>query len=118
MPAFCDCDDADAANYPGNTEICDGQDNNCAGELNISGLGQGGWFSDDTRADGTGVNASGTNLISDTLTDDPEQTASGNSAFDAEILLDIPSDKRWDEVYQRLGVLPEEFISVPGGAQA
>jgi putative transcriptional regulator len=41
-----------------------------------------------------------------------------HSAFDAEVLLDIPSDRRWDEVYQRLGVLPEEFISVPGGAQA
>ena len=24
-----DCDDTDASNFPGNTEICDGQDNNC-----------------------------------------------------------------------------------------
>jgi hypothetical protein len=24
-----DCDDADAINYPGNVEVCDGQDNNC-----------------------------------------------------------------------------------------
>lgn len=24
-----DCDDADALNYPGNAEVCDGQDNNC-----------------------------------------------------------------------------------------
>ena len=24
-----DCDDMDANNYPGNTEVCDGQDNNC-----------------------------------------------------------------------------------------
>ena len=24
-----DCDDTDASNFPGNTEVCDGQDNNC-----------------------------------------------------------------------------------------
>lgn len=41
-----------------------------------------------------------------------------HAPFDSEILLDVPSGARWDEVYQRLGVLPEEFISVPGGAQA
>ncbi|MCO4772632.1 MAG: putative metal-binding motif-containing protein [Deltaproteobacteria bacterium] len=28
-----DCDDTDAANFPGNTEICDAQDNNCDGLL-------------------------------------------------------------------------------------
>ncbi|MDX1408474.1 MAG: MopE-related protein, partial [Saprospiraceae bacterium] len=28
-----DCDDADANNYPGNTEVCDGQDNNCDGVI-------------------------------------------------------------------------------------
>ncbi len=26
-----DCDDSDAANFPGNTELCDGQDNDCVG---------------------------------------------------------------------------------------
>ena len=28
-----DCDDNDANNYPGNTEVCDGADNNCDGEI-------------------------------------------------------------------------------------
>ena len=28
-PDTADCDDNDANNFPGNTEICDGQDNNC-----------------------------------------------------------------------------------------
>ena len=29
VDASTDCDDNDAANYPGNTEVCDGQDNDC-----------------------------------------------------------------------------------------
>ncbi len=29
--ALGDCDDMDGANYPGNTEVCDGKDNNCVG---------------------------------------------------------------------------------------
>jgi hypothetical protein len=28
-----DCDDNDPNNYPGNTEVCDGQDNNCDGQI-------------------------------------------------------------------------------------
>ena len=28
-----DCDDADAANFPGNNETCDGADNNCDGQI-------------------------------------------------------------------------------------
>ncbi len=28
-----DCDDADPNNYPGNVEVCDGQDNNCDGQV-------------------------------------------------------------------------------------
>lgn len=28
-----DCDDNDANNYPGNTEVCDGKDNDCDGEI-------------------------------------------------------------------------------------
>ncbi|NJK32743.1 MAG: hypothetical protein HC927_10220 [Deltaproteobacteria bacterium] len=29
VPASMDCDDADPLNFPGNDEVCDGQDNNC-----------------------------------------------------------------------------------------
>lgn len=60
------------------------------GEINTSALSENGWFSDDTRADGTGSEAIGTNLISDTLTDDPEATASGSPTHDGDILLQIP----------------------------
>ena len=28
-----DCDDNDAASYPGAAEICDGKDNNCDGQI-------------------------------------------------------------------------------------
>jgi len=52
---------------------------------NTSQLSENGWFSDDTRADGLGSEPAGTNLISPTLTDDPEATASGTSAHDADI---------------------------------
>lgn len=30
-----DCDDTDPANFPGNREICDGQDNNCDGQIDF-----------------------------------------------------------------------------------
>ena len=56
-----------------------------AQEINTNALSENGWFSDDTRADGTGTYPAGTNLISDTLTDDPEATLSGTSAHDADI---------------------------------
>jgi len=56
-----------------------------AQEINTSALSQNGWFSDDTRADGSGSVAEGLNLISDTLTDDPEASGSGTSTHDADI---------------------------------
>lgn len=56
-----------------------------AAEVNTAGLSQNGWYSDDTRADGSGTQSQGTNLRSDTLTDDPEATASGSAAHDADI---------------------------------
>ncbi|MFO0873085.1 MAG: HYR domain-containing protein [Phycisphaerales bacterium] len=59
-----------------------------ASEVNTSALSQNGWFSDDTRADGTGTQPAGTNLKSNTLTDLPEQT-SGTALHDADILAQI-----------------------------
>jgi len=52
---------------------------------NTSQLSENGWFSDDTRADGFGTEPVGTNLISPTLTDDPEAGASGTATHDADI---------------------------------
>jgi uncharacterized protein (TIGR03382 family) len=44
-----DCDDSDDNNYPGNTEICDGQDNNCDNlidDLDPTVSGQATWYLD------------------------------------------------------------------------
>ena len=46
-----DCDDSDPASFPGNTEICDGLDNNCDGQVD-EGLLQS-WYLD-ADADGFG----------------------------------------------------------------
>lgn len=54
------------------------------GAQNTSNLGQNGWFSDDTRADGTGTQVAGTNLVSPTLTDLPEATGA-SATHDADI---------------------------------
>jgi len=54
------------------------------GAQNTSTLAQNGWFSDDTRADGTGAQVAGTNLISPTLTAMPEASG-GLAAHDADI---------------------------------
>jgi len=51
-----DCDDADAANSPGGTEVCDGQDNDCDGLVDDADLdtsAQPSWWTD-TDLDGYG----------------------------------------------------------------
>jgi len=60
-----------------------------AADVNTNLLGVNGWFSDDTRADGSGIQVEGTNLVSDTLTDEPEASASGNPAHDPDILAQV-----------------------------
>ena len=58
-----------------------------AQELNTSALSQNGWFSDDTRADGSGAFPAGTNLISPTLTAAPEGASlAANPLHNADIL--------------------------------
>jgi hypothetical protein len=59
-----------------------------AADVNSASLSQNGWYSDDTRADGTGVSLAGTNLVSPTLTAAPE-SGSGSALFDPEILAQI-----------------------------
>ena len=49
-----DCDDADALNYPGNDEWCDGQENNCDGMVDdASSIDVSTWY-EDVDADGFG----------------------------------------------------------------
>ena len=56
VPLDGDCDDADAANFPGNVESCDGQDNNCDTLIDDADslvIGQLTWYQD-SDADGVG----------------------------------------------------------------
>lgn len=57
-------------------------------QVNTGQLTENGWFSDDTRADGEGAVAAGTNLISTLLTDAPESGV-GVAAHDVEIMRQI-----------------------------
>lgn len=41
-----------------------------------------------------------------------------HAPFDAELLFDVAMEQRWEETYARLGVNPDSFVNVPGGAQA
>lgn len=61
-----------------------------AQQVNTAQLSENGWFSDDTRADGTVDAPPGQNLISPTLTDAPEGASlSANAADDDDILNQI-----------------------------
>ena len=56
VPLDGDCDDTDADNYPGNVEVCDGQDNNCDSlidDADAAIVGQLTWYQDGD-ADGVG----------------------------------------------------------------
>ena len=38
--------------------------------------------------------------------------------FEPALLFDVPVDKRWEEIFSRMGFSPVAFMNVPGGAQA
>ena len=44
VPSELDCDDDDPARFPGNTELCDGIDNDCSGEAETDGDGACGFW--------------------------------------------------------------------------
>jgi len=74
-----DCDDTDADNYPGNVEICDGQDNNCDGlvdDADPNVTGQNTYYAD---SDGDGFGDAG-NSISRCASAPP----SGYSVYDTD----------------------------------
>ncbi len=52
-PASLDCDDADALKFPGNPEVCDGQDNDCDGESDKDAVDMDTYYADTDR-DGYG----------------------------------------------------------------
>ncbi len=57
-----DCDDDAASSYPGATEICDGEDNNCDGDIDETGAdGEGTWYLD---TDGDGYGDASTSQVS------------------------------------------------------
>jgi len=64
-----DCDDSDAINFPGNTEVCDGQDNNCNGSVD-DGLYVFGGFQQPINIDGSSIFKAGRTIpVKITLTD-------------------------------------------------
>jgi len=69
-----DCDDADANNFPGNTEVCDGGDNNCE-----FGADEG------FDIDGDTVSTCGADSIPGTADDDCDDTDSSNFPGNAEV---------------------------------
>lgn len=38
--------------------------------------------------------------------------------FEPALLWDVMMEKRWDHIYERLGIDPAAFLNVPGGARA
>ncbi|MEZ4449046.1 MAG: putative metal-binding motif-containing protein [Nannocystaceae bacterium] len=59
VPASEDCDDADPLNFPGNTEVCDGQDNDCDGDADGGAVDAKTYYSDMDK-DGYGVDEAST----------------------------------------------------------
>ena len=59
-----DCDDSDASVYPGASELCDGADNNCDGDVDESGALDAATFYADDDADGYGDPSSTTTACS------------------------------------------------------
>jgi hypothetical protein len=53
VPTAGDCDDASQITHPNATEVCDGSDNDCDGQIDENAVGTGSWWAD-ADADGFG----------------------------------------------------------------
>jgi hypothetical protein len=73
-PVDQDCDDLDAAMYPTNTEICDGLDNDCNGDIDDDAEGAIEWFPDRDR-DGYGYGTPDTEPVLSCVRPDAHATS-------------------------------------------
>jgi hypothetical protein len=90
VPDTTDCDDNNAANFPGNTEICDGQDNDCNGLDDMGNPGLGGQETDNDADgqsecqgdcdDNNAANFSGNTELCDGQDNDCDGTANADAA--------------------------------------
>jgi hypothetical protein len=82
-----DCDDVDPANFPSNLEICDGQDNDCGGDVD-EGF--------DLDADGWTICAGDCDDDDDTIHPDAEEVCNGGVDDDCDPAFDENGDEDGD----------------------
>ncbi len=115
-----DCDDGDAAAYPGAPEVCDGVDDDCDGEVDEDAVDMGTWYTD---ADGDGYGDPDTAVEAceaptgtvdngeDCDDGDPNVNPGASESFD---LADEDCDGLCDEGFIGAGdLVVTEFLAIP-----